>query len=324
MTKRPPVTIGLPFHNSARTLGDAIRSVFAQTYTDWELILVDDGSTDGSDKLVSRIKDPRVRIHADSANRGLAVRLNELAEMALGEYLVRMDADDIMHPQRLQRQLEAICANPKASIVATGVTLIDANGVPIAKDRPEPAATNFALLKGPQIVHPTVLARTEWFRRNPYSVDSHRAEDYELWCRTRAGASEVISLPESLHFYRIEFSWKKYISSLSTQARITLKRGPALTTWPATALLWLYVVAKMGLWSAAALFRLTDKLQEAKLMYLKRFQSLTPSEVEEARAVLAQIAATEVPGWPHAPATSNGVVKPPDVPSPFSDAGHSR
>src|SRR5688572_8039312 len=105
MTDRPCVTVGIPFLNGKRTLVDAVRSVFAQTFTDWELILMDDGSTDGSADLVRGIDDPRVRLVSDGVNRGLCDRLNQIASLAQGRYLARMDADDLMHAQRLERQV---------------------------------------------------------------------------------------------------------------------------------------------------------------------------------------------------------------------------
>ena len=100
------VTIGIPFLNARRTLADAVRSVFAQTHGDWELLLVDDGSTDGSSDVVRQLLDPRVRLLADGVTLGLCARLNQIAAAARGAYLARMDADDLMHPERIARQLE--------------------------------------------------------------------------------------------------------------------------------------------------------------------------------------------------------------------------
>src|SRR6516165_10713523 len=101
----PRVTIGLPFVNQANLLADAIRSVFAQTFTDWELILVDDGSSDCSTSIARAVCDPRVSYHRNSANRGLPFCLNAIPSLCTGDYIARCDADDMMHPLRLERQI---------------------------------------------------------------------------------------------------------------------------------------------------------------------------------------------------------------------------
>ena len=100
------VTIGLPFYNDRLTLELAIKSIFAQTYKNWELILVDDGSTDGSLNIAKKITDKRVRIISDEKNKGLIFRLNQIASLAKGKYLARMDADDLMQPTRIEKQVE--------------------------------------------------------------------------------------------------------------------------------------------------------------------------------------------------------------------------
>jgi len=82
-----PVTIGLPFYNAEKYLTDAIRAVFAQTHQHWELILIDDGSTDGSLKIAKSVQDPRVRVYSDGKNKKLAARLNEITKLAKYEYI---------------------------------------------------------------------------------------------------------------------------------------------------------------------------------------------------------------------------------------------
>src|SRR5947209_20480458 len=94
--KMPPeLSIGLPSFNAGRFLREAVQSIFAQTFTDWELIIVDDGSSDGSFSTLAHINDTRVRVYSDAQHRGLAARLNEIAGLARGKYIGRMDADDL-------------------------------------------------------------------------------------------------------------------------------------------------------------------------------------------------------------------------------------
>src|ERR1044072_1769559 len=98
------VTIGIPVCNGRATVADAIRSVFAQSFRQWRLLLVDDGSTDGSLELMRRVGDSRVAVIADGVHRGLVFRLNQMVAMTETPYFARMDCDDMMHPERLQRQ----------------------------------------------------------------------------------------------------------------------------------------------------------------------------------------------------------------------------
>ena len=122
MSDRVSVTIGIPFLNARRYLEDAVRSVFAQTHGDWELLLIDDGSTDGSIAVVRHLDDPRVRVLGDGSNRGLCARLNQIASLAQGTYLARMDADDLMHPERIERQLKFLRANPNVDLIDTATS----------------------------------------------------------------------------------------------------------------------------------------------------------------------------------------------------------
>src|SRR5690606_12105870 len=87
---KPVVTIGIPFFNPGPLIEDAVRSVFSQTFSDWELILLDDGSTDESLRRVQQIRDPRVKVYSDGRNKGLVTRLNEITQLASGKYLARM------------------------------------------------------------------------------------------------------------------------------------------------------------------------------------------------------------------------------------------
>ena len=121
----PLVTVGLPMYNPGRFLDLAVRSVFAQTYDNWELIILDDGSTDGSLELARRIRDPRVNVFSDGKNRGLPYRLNQILDLASGQFIARMDADDLMHPERIERQGKHLLAYPEADAVTTGAILID-------------------------------------------------------------------------------------------------------------------------------------------------------------------------------------------------------
>ncbi|MCL2744938.1 MAG: glycosyltransferase family 2 protein, partial [Planctomycetaceae bacterium] len=123
------VSIGISFLNNKRTLVHAIRSVFAQTIDDWELLLVDDGSSDGSLEIAQSVKDPRVRVLHDGQRRYLAARLNQIAAEAKYELVARMDADDIMFTERLEIQ-RRLFADSKINLVSSPACIInDANKI---------------------------------------------------------------------------------------------------------------------------------------------------------------------------------------------------
>ena len=230
MSERVSVTIGIPFWNARRYLATAIRSIFAQTHQDWELLLIDDGSTDGSVELVRRLDDPRVRLVADGSHRGLCARLNQIASMARGTYLARMDADDAMHPERIARQLAVLRADPGVDLVDTATVTVDDDLTPlgIRGDRPLDARPE-AVLRDGLLIHPTVTGRAEWFRRHPYDPVFVRAEDRELWIRTCATA-RFARVCEPLFFYREGpvGNLGNYLRTERTVREILRRYGPPL------------------------------------------------------------------------------------------------
>lgn len=202
----PAVTIAIPFYNSEATLLDAVRSVFAQTHQQWELILMDDGSTDGSLKLARSIDDPRVRVYSDGRNKRLAARLNEITRLARHDFIARMDADDLMTRDRIERQLCVLVAHDDVDLVSAGLVSMSDNlealGVRVAPEDYE--VTEWEVLAGRAwITHAAVLGRREWFRRNPYDESLRLSQDTNLWIRAYArGDFHVKILPAFMYFYR--------------------------------------------------------------------------------------------------------------------------
>ena len=206
------VSIGLPFYNNETTLRGAINSILAQSFTDWELILLDDGSSDRSFEIASSFKDPRLRLIKDGQNRGLANRLNQLTKLSQGYYIARMDGDDLMHPDRLWHQVNYLDNHPNVDLVATLAYSIDNNNQILGLKGIEPMANDLKtiLLKKGLIIHPTVMAKAEWFRHNPYDSSLRFTEDRELWCRTCA-YSVFAKINEPLLFYRESLNKKSFL-----------------------------------------------------------------------------------------------------------------
>jgi glycosyltransferase involved in cell wall biosynthesis len=156
-------------------------------------------------------------VFVDGFNRNLNVRLNQMVALARGRYFVRMDADDIMHPERLERQLAVLRREGDNTVVGSAAWSIDHQSRVIGI-RPAPRARG---LKGfaarHSLLHPTVAGAVQWFRDNPYSESFifHRSQDAELWCRTSSGTRFVV-MPEPLLFYREmdeEFSLPNYLGT---------------------------------------------------------------------------------------------------------------
>lgn len=204
MRSSPVVAVGIPFRNAEKTLEDAIRSIFAQTIREWELFLVDDGSTDRSLEIAQAVRDPRVNVVSDGCNRTLAPRLNQISWMASAPLLARMDADDLMHPTRLEKQVAYLKKKPEVDVVGTAVVSVDATLRPRGKGGVVfHHSTPLSISLRGLFIHPSVTGRTSWFRQNPYCEDDWavRAEDYELWLRT-SRYSVFGHIPEQLLFYR--------------------------------------------------------------------------------------------------------------------------
>jgi glycosyltransferase involved in cell wall biosynthesis len=288
----PVISIGLPFYNNRAALAGAIRSIFAQTCHRWELILVDDGSSDGSLEIAQAVKDPRVRVIVDGGNKGLSARLNEIAAGARGRFVARMDADDLMHPRRIEKQLALLEANPGVDIAGTATYVTDAQWQPRSWRANGPLDTTLAsVLRRGLFIHPTVTARVAWARANPYSVDHSRAQDLELWCRTCSFTRGAL-VPEPLHFYRepAPINVATYLETSRSVRRIARSFAPAaLGRRRALALL-------LRQQLAAVAYRVSRPLGLDSWLLERRSSPLTASERDHARAVVQAILETRVPG----------------------------
>lgn len=210
------VTIGISFFKDKDTLSYAIRSVQKQTWKNFELILVDDGGNDGSLDIAKEfLNDKRIRLVSDGQNKGLPTRLNELIDLAKGKYFARMDADDIMHPLRIKRQVEYLELHHNIDVLGTGAYSLSINGEVLGRKRRKiNAFSTLDVFKRTPVMHPTVMAKIEWYRNNKYSTESYaiRAEDYELWIRSFSN-TKFYNLEDELLFYREGNSIHKEIDS---------------------------------------------------------------------------------------------------------------
>ena len=216
----PLVTIGMPIYNAGRYLRPAVISILRQTFADWELIIIDDGSSDGATETIRDLGDARITILRDGLNRGLAARLNEAVDLARGRYFARMDQDDISYPERLAHQLAMLEQDPELDLVAVRCIAIDtddelAGALPYALSHEGLCAMPW---RGFHLPHPTWMGRIGWFRHYRYaSPGPYFCEDQELLLRTYSG-SRFATVPQILFAYRVRetINWTKSFKTRKT------------------------------------------------------------------------------------------------------------
>ncbi len=201
----PVVSIGMSVQNCGKTLPLALRSLLAQTYERWELLLIDDGSSDETLQIAQQFVDPRIKVYADGENRNLAARLNQAIDMSQGKYFARMDGDDVAFPERLEHQIGYLEEHPDVDLVGTWAIVFGRDGSVLGK-RTAPE-THAAICAKPwagfPMIHPTYLGRLKWFRRYRYDEALLRSQDQELLLRSYR-FSRFANVPEILLGYREE------------------------------------------------------------------------------------------------------------------------
>lgn len=185
-SQSPKISVLLPVFNTARTLPSALQSVLSQSFTDFEVLVIDDGSTDGSAAIANSFGDARVRLLGDRERHGLAARLNQGIDAARGAYIARMDGDDLCFPERLRLQADFLDAHPQVDLVG-GQAVVFRDGGAVIGLHPF-ALTHEAICAQPwrsfHLPHPTWMGRSEWFRNHRYRLpEIMRAEDQELLLR---------------------------------------------------------------------------------------------------------------------------------------------
>lgn len=203
---QPLVSVLLPVYNGEPYLVEAVNSILSQTYRNLEIIIINDGSTDGSAATIDRFADPRI-ITLHQANRGLAATLNRAVGIASGTYLARQDADDFSHPARIEKQVRFLHHNPEVGVVGTWSEIWEeSNKTGRCHNHPvESKLLAFNTLFDCYFVHSSVMLRKSVFDVvGGYSVeDARQPEDYELWSRVlRNGNFKFANLAEVLVGYR--------------------------------------------------------------------------------------------------------------------------
>ena len=235
--EKPFVTVGLPCYNVEKFISWAVKSVLAQSYTNFELIITDDGSVDRTLDILRGIRDERIILVADGENHGISYRLNQQISMAKGDIFIRMDGDDIMFPDRIEKQVNYLMEHPNVDVIGASAIIIDDSnqiiGQRLSKDilptKPEEVINNNPF------IHPTIAGRIAFFKKYHYDEELNGVEDKDLWCRGVVfSCYQNIKAP--LLFYRdpLQFKISTYIYRKKQGRKQVVKRWSLFCNkWPA-------------------------------------------------------------------------------------------
>lgn len=220
----PKISVILPVFNGMPYLPSAINSILSQTYKNLEVIVINDGSTDDSLKYLKTLKDKRVKIITDKSNMGLAYSLNIGLKNAKGEYIARMDSDDISHKMRIKKQLVFLIENDQIDLCGSWVVVINEKNQKIGLKKTP--LTHQKIVESldwhSPIIHPTFFAKREFYRSlNGYRQTFDYAEDYDLLIRGEKN-NRYANIPEALLFFRMQKSRRSY-TAISKMSKADLK-----------------------------------------------------------------------------------------------------
>ncbi len=194
----PRVSVILPVHNGMPDLRQAVECILVQTFRDWDLIIIDDASTDSTPEYLASLRDPRIRILRNLTNLGIARSLNRGISESSGEYMARQDADDYSYPSRIEKQVSYLDAHPRVAVLAANFYVVE-NGLPCRPAQRVFADLDirFGLLFENVIAHTSVILRRSAVLAVGGYPEDCRLEDYELWLRI-AEFAQFACLPEPL------------------------------------------------------------------------------------------------------------------------------
>lgn len=220
MSQTPAISVVLPVFNAEAFVRDAVKSILAQTFGDFELIIINDGSTDGSGSILKELaaSDSRI-VLVERANAGLVPTLNEGIELARADLIARMDADDVAMPERFALQLTRMTAEPKLGVLGSFIRIVDKTGQFIRQgDYPVTPTQNARfLLHGSPLAHPSVMMRKVAVKKvGGYRRVFSHCEDYDLWLRISEIGFWIANLPKPLLDYRVHGS---NVSTLHREAQ---------------------------------------------------------------------------------------------------------
>lgn len=204
-SQMPKVTVFIPVYNREQYVGEAIESILAQTFSDFEILLVDDGSTDHSVDTIRSYSDPRIRLVCNEENLGIPKTRNKGVALARGQYMAMLDSDDRAYPVRLEKQVAFLDAHPEYAQVGSWCRMMDAQGGILNKIKRQPVLSDdihAQFLFRCAMSNRSIMARTAILKEYRYRNDFPRCQDYELHVRI-AKQYKLGNIPECLVYGRI-------------------------------------------------------------------------------------------------------------------------
>jgi glycosyltransferase involved in cell wall biosynthesis len=300
----PEISVLMPVYNAGAYLPAAVESILRQTWKDFEVLILDDGSTDGSRDYLATLRDPRVRLDLADGNRGLIATLNRGVELCRAPLVARMDQDDIAEPERLAEQKRAMDAHPEVAILGSDFTPIGGAGQESWVRFFEPEDIRIALLFENPVCHPTVMLRPDRFGSPLYPVEYPHAEDYALWVRCTAVA-EQRNLREKLLRYRFhegQVSRRQTDPQQESIRRLVLSQLAAMGLHPTAGELYVHQSMAHGFLPAPSAPRLTEcwvaKLVQANLEHGSYAPELFAQRLRERRQRALQHTARQLQSMP--------------------------
>lgn len=199
----PRVSVLMAVYNGEKYLPEAINSILGQTFTDFEFLIVDDGSSDRTPEIINCYQDPRIKVISNPYNVGLTHSLNKGLDLARGEYVARMDSDDISLPDRLARQVAHMDVNSEVAVCGTWAKDIDSEGkVTGVRETPVGRSLEREYWRPSPIIHPSAMIRRAHLNGLRYDEQIRYAQDFDLWLRIKP-VHKLANLPEYLLLYRV-------------------------------------------------------------------------------------------------------------------------
>lgn len=228
------ISVILSVFNGEKYLQPAINSILQQTHDDLELVLVNDGSTDCSLQIMKSYRDARINIINLHDNRGLVAALNAGIAAAQGDYIARMDSDDVALPDRLEKQLRFLDCNA-VDVCGSAITLFGSGRERHVSFPESDSDVKFRLLYSSALAHPTVMGRRDCFSQHPYRKNFPVSEDYDLWVRMAQEGIRFGNIAEPLLRYRVhpgQISVKKRQQQLGEGVEIAASFKLGHDRWP--------------------------------------------------------------------------------------------
>lgn len=275
------VSIGMPVYNAEKYLRSAIDSVLCQTYPFFELIIADDASTDGSIAIIESFDDYRIKLLKNNDHKGISFRLNQIIQEARGVYIARMDADDLMFPDRLRVQINYLLENKQIDVLGSQAIIVDETNKILGIRYGKNNVTLTDLFNGTIFIHPSIMGKTIWFKHHLYNEFFDGAEDYELFLRAFEGSS-FMNLEAPLIFYREKFNLKVYLYRLSKVLQIVNLSKHKINNF------YFYQRLRLSIFFKAFIIRILVTLNLEQLFVSTRNKKLSSKRINIYKKLLVQ------------------------------------